>query len=308
MQMNELWTIEELRNASLPGAAIWAIPAVRQLTSEALPYPCLTLGVALPDWCSTLIAVGGGTLIDESKTLRRQAKGTLRLIAVPSIWGSGAERSRIAVLNRNGKKEITVDAANLPDIYVLWQDLAKRVSDDRAKFASGDVWAHAAEAFCSPLATRELRSECAGLLRAMYEMPFTYDHRWLELSGAACLCQSLSSVGLIHGIAHTLEIALKERFPEEDWHHARLCSLFLWPVMMFNSHFSPKLNTNFSEFDLPGEGLLQKMRQLLVPGDYHKLLPVLKESWSQVLRDPCTRTNSVLVRATSISFFETLTI
>ena len=271
-----------------------------------LPYPILDPKDPVPEWCLTLIVVGGGTLIDEAKTIRRLSNGRLRLIAIPSIWGSGAERSKIAVLNRDGKKCISVDEANLPDAYVYWQNLAQSVSTQRARYASGDVWAHAMEGFCSPLASPPLQMKCASLLRRMLELPFTYHPDWFEISGLACFYQGHSSVGLIHGIAHTLEGFLGAERPGSKWGHAKLSSLFLWPVMSFNCSSSPKLDSLMVKHDLEPVRILAKMRELFDVQDYSDVLPVLSEHWHEIIRDPTTRTNCVLVRALSRSYFEKL--
>jgi alcohol dehydrogenase class IV len=306
--MNELWTIDKLSAAGDPAeVGVWATPAVIPLVRKSLPrYALLTPLEPLPATCSTLIVVGGGTLIDEAKKLRRLAHGSLRLVAIPSIWGSGAERSAISVLNRNGRKEICVNAQNTPDIYVLWQDAAKLVPTGRARYASGDVWAHALEGFLSPLAAPELQEECALLLRRMQDMAFTYHPAWLEISGLACVLQSRSSVGLVHGIAHTLEGVLKDTYPRNNWHHARLCSIFLWPVMKFNCESSQKFVAVLKNHLLDPSKVLSRAGELFDAASYNEVKPLLRNYWGEVLRDPCTRTNSVLVRPGSLAYFEAI--
>jgi hypothetical protein len=46
------------------------------------------------------------------------------------------------------------------------------------------------------------------------------------------------------------------------------------------------------------------MRQLFEPQSFSRVLPLVRENWMQILRDPCTRTNGVLVRPQHLAFFE----
>ena len=89
-----------------------------------------------------LVVIGGGTLIDETKVWRLEQSPELTLIAIPSIWGSGAEASPIAVRNRGGKKDIRVDKKLLPDARAVWPELAATISPERVRFACGDSWSH----------------------------------------------------------------------------------------------------------------------------------------------------------------------
>jgi alcohol dehydrogenase class IV len=227
----------------------------------------------------------------------------VELIVIPSIWGSGAEVSPIAVRNRDGKKEIRMDPKLLPDARLVWPELAAAIPPDRVRVACGDCWAHALEGFLSPLATQALRAELASLLAQMLATPINNDPVWFELGARACAGQARSSVGLVHGIAHTLEGVLRARHPGADWGHAKLCSLFLWPVMRFNEQASGKWQQLLAEHGLPPRAILEVLRTLFDAEAYEQALPVLKEQWLSVLRDPCSRTNSALVRPASLDFF-----
>ena len=83
----------------------------------------------------------------------------------------------------------------------------------------------------------------AALMKRMAHVPLAYDPQWFALSVEACLGQARSSVGLVHGFAHVLEARLGP-----DWSHARLCSVFLLPVIRFNLAHSPKLTDYAAKF------------------------------------------------------------
>lgn len=301
-----VWTIDQLRGIEGESCALWATPSVLPRTSEIARCTVLEHLSPVSPGLGTLIVAGGGTFLDEAKYLRKTQQPHLRLIAVPSIWGSGAECSRIVVLNRNGIKEIHVDPAFLPDAVVYWPELLASIPEWRARYACGDAWAHVLEAFFSPLATLELRTEAASLIRRMLALPLGRDAGWFEASGDASSIQAASSVGLAHGIAHTLEMPLAAEYPDDRWSHARLCSIFLFPVMSLNDAASPKLRSLCRECDLDFDSLLNVAHRLFEPMAYRQALPTMVKLWPAILRDRCTRTNGALVRSMHLEYFEKL--
>lgn len=285
-------TVERLGSTSI---AVWCTPSVAERLRALVPWTVQTETPSL-DGVEWLLAVGGGKLIDEAKVLRAEHP-QVKLAALPTLWGSGAEASPIAVLNQDGRKVIRMGAELVPDVIVSHPEFAKTLPAEFIKHACGDAWSHALEGFLSPLGTDETRADLAAVMKRMRQQPIGYADAWFELSALACAGQSKASVGLVHGIAHTLEGFL-------GWGHAKLCSVFLLPVMSFNQTRSPKWPF-LAEHGLDDEIVLSVLRQLFDANLYAEALPVLKEHWMKVLRDPCSRTNSALVRPADIEFFET---
>jgi alcohol dehydrogenase class IV len=224
------------------------------------------------------------------------------VVAIPSIWGSGAEVSPVAVMNGD-VKEIHFSEDLIPDRYVIWPELARGAPADLLRFACGDVWAHALEAFTSPLATPQIRREAAALMNELAEFPIGFDERWLDASSAACLLQARSSVGLIHGFAHVLEPKLRSSDLAGNWGHAKLCSVFLLPVLRFNLSASPRVKSLAEEFGLDLEKVLATAHALFMPEVYSLAMAEAERNWEGIARDRCSRTNCVLVRRDSIDFF-----
>jgi alcohol dehydrogenase class IV len=181
--------------------------------------------------------------------------------------------------------------------------LADDLPGPLARHACGDAWAHALEGFLSPLSDPELQDELAGIIRDMTGLPLSADPRWFEVSARACAGQARSSVGLMHGLAHQLEGHLRTAFPDCGWGHAKLCSVFLLPVMAFNRKHSDKWERLARKHDLDEEAIFDALRELHEPAAYAQALELLDAHWMEVLRDPCSRTNSALVRPASKSFF-----
>jgi alcohol dehydrogenase class IV len=272
-----------------------------------LPWPMTEPVQTLGDHVEWLVVVGGGNLIDEAKSLRASRPG-LKLVVIPSIWGSGAEASPIIVLLRAGKKKISINQSARPDAVVYWPELSASVPAGRQRAACGDCWSHALEGFFSPLASPDLRETLAAVIRRLLSLPLSLDSQWFELSALACAGQALAGVGLVHGIAHTLEFPLREQQPERNWHHAKLCSTFLLPVMRLNQAGSETWSQLMNAYKLPEKEIWLTLRALFEPESFRAALPVLRREWNVVLRDPCSRTNSVLVRTDWLELLEKLTL
>jgi hypothetical protein len=302
------WTLAELQSARLPSDVIvWATPSVAARARDALPYKVVVpeRGSTLPAGCSTLIVIGGGTLIDRAKWLRREQHLPLRLFACASVWGSGAEVSPIAVIDCEGKKLITLGEGVAPDVRVVWPELVATLSEAAVRRACGDVWTHAVEALLSPLASDASVRASGALLSRMIETKVAADPRWFDLGAEACLLQAASSVGLVHGIAHVLEGPLASAHPELGVHagHAALCAAYLWPVLRLLRTLSPTFGERCAQGGVDEAAVLAAARALHDPELYARTLPLLEAHWKSVLRDPCTRTSCALIRPNAIDFF-----
>jgi len=303
MTEQRVLNLHDLRNLPRETTTAWVTPSVRSRVEAGLGFTLRPPLQPLPSGVQTLVVIAGGTLIDEAKVWRLENAPLVKLIAVPSIWGSGAEASPIAVRNRNGKKDIRIDPKLLPDARGVWPELAASVPTPRARMACGDCWAHALEGFLSPLAGDPLRLEISKLIRQMLRLPLAGDPAWFELSARACAGQAQASVGVVHGIAHVLEGALQAQQPAGDWNHAKLCSIFLFPVMRFNQQASGKWQNLLQQYELPADTILKVLRELFDCHAFDLAIPALSVHWMDILRDPCTRTNSTTVRPSSLDYF-----
>lgn len=261
-------------------------------TTDALP----------PAGLGTLLVVGGGSRMDRAKRWRAEQSPQTRLIVIPSLWGSGAEVSPIVAITEDGGKHIQMGPQFLPDYRAVWPELAASLPPLTARYACGDTWSHALEGFLSPLATDAVREELAAVIRELTALPIGTDPRWFELSARACAGQAKASVGLVHGIAHTLEGRLAAA-GHVGWGHARLCSTYLYPVMAYNLSCNQKWPEMAAKHHLDIAAVDAALRQLFDPAAYREILPVLEATWPQVIRDVSSRTNSALVRLAALDFF-----
>ena len=79
-----------LRRALLPPCVTWASGAVASSVRAELGLDPVDPG-PLPAETRTLVACGGGTLIDRAKALSKSRTAPTHVVAVPTLWGAGAE-------------------------------------------------------------------------------------------------------------------------------------------------------------------------------------------------------------------------
>lgn len=295
-------SIEELCSNDWGKTAVYASPSVESATFSILQHERMELAAVPPDDLDTIMVVGGGRLIDRIKYIAHHLERKVCLVAIPSIWGSGAEVSPIVVLNDKHGKTIELDTKFLPDYYALLPQLTTTIPHNLAVFACGDVWSHAMEALFSPLAGDSDRAELAELLKRMLNLPLAIHDDWFDASAQATLIQARTSVGVVHGIAHVLEPEMP--FGKEPGGHARLCSRFLWPAMTLMRERSRKWSM-LEETGLDIAAMENVWRQLFSSAkcDFCNCEPLLQQHWDEVLREPSTRTNGVLIRRQDLEFF-----
>lgn len=307
MSSPEVWPLACLQKLDPGEAVTWCTPAVAEVVNRALPIPSIESLEDTPERLGTLIAIGGGTRLDEAKFWRCHSAPDTRLVAIPSLWGSGAEASPVAVLDRGGEKEIHVGDEYLPDARCLWPELAAGISETMAAAACGDVWAHALEGFTSPLAGEDLRRELSQVITEMLRCSIGNDPTWFELSARACSAQARSSVGLVHGFAHVLEHPLRTRDPGRGWGHAKLCATFLHPVMSYNLRGSDRLKALMESHGLDWTEIDAVLTELFDQEAYDQAMELATEHWRAILTDRCTRTNCAVVRRGALEYFRDLT-
>lgn len=297
MSKQSILSWESVRDLDCQETYVWTLASLQATVSAALPR--LTVGCDEPPvGVLRLVVVGGGQLMDKAKFWRRDHSPGSWLCAVPSLWGSGAEASPVAVRTVDDKKDAQLDASLLPDARAVLPPLTSTIPADIARWGMGDTWSHALEGFLSPLASQKVRADGARLINdELLTTALEPSPAWFELSAKACVVQANSGVGLVHAIAHVLEPKL------QAYGHARLCSLYLWPVFMFNSERGGKVEKLFEEYGIDRVSLVTTIKQFFDAEEYRELLPALNAHWSEIIRHPLSRINCTLVRSDAIAWF-----
>lgn len=191
-----------------------------------------------------IIAIGGGSALDESKAIREFAKKvtgdtSVALIAIPTTSGTGSEVTSFAVVsdNERGMKYPLVSEDLLPTEAILDADLVKSVPASVTADTGMDVLTHALEAFVSTNnnefsnALAEKAIEICGtfLLRSYLDNNDTHARKKMHVASClAGLAFNSASLGLNHGIAHA--IGAQFHIP-----HGRANAMVLPHIIEYNS-------------------------------------------------------------------------
>lgn len=248
----------------------------------------------------TLIAVGGGSIVDLAKHLKREL--SLQLVAVPTTLGSGAEVSQHVVLanERTSTKTVHSGAENLPHVILLDARLYSTLSRQQMVLQCFDGLAHAVESYVSRMANPLSDGlALAGLellwpgLQILASSPPPPAPQLLDRlkAGAifAGLAQSSAATGLAHSFGHVIGARL--HLP-----HAETIARFFPDVIRFNAAKVAKLSqltfVGIEQKQLPNEleRLLRDSGVSFTPLHFDGDAASLAE---MVRKDICTLTNPV---------------
>ena len=171
----------------------------------------------MPD---VIVAVGGGSAIDSSKSIREFALGInhyadVALIAIPTTSGTGSEVTSFAVVNDTIAKikHPLVSPSLTAEEAILDAELVKSVPPSITADTGMDVLTHAIEAYVSTdhnefstaLAEKSIEIVGVFLLRAYLNGNDTHARQKMHVASClAGLAFNSASLGLTHGMAHQL--------------------------------------------------------------------------------------------------------
>lgn len=106
----------------------------------------------------TIIAIGGGSVIDFAKGFKFYAKKNSTLIAIPTTSGSGSEATQFAVIYKDGKKTSLDDPSVLPNISIVDSQLTENSPSYLKACCAMDAYCQAIESYWAKKATDESRA------------------------------------------------------------------------------------------------------------------------------------------------------
>lgn len=191
-----------------------------------------------------IVAVGGGSAIDSSKSIREFALkidnyGEVALIAIPTTSGTGSEVTSFAVVNDTEAhiKYPLVSPSLTADEAILDAELVRSVPPAITADTGMDVLTHAIEAYVSTdrnefaCALAEKAIEICGvfLMRAYLDGNDTHARRKMHVASClAGLAFNSASLGLTHGMAH--QLGAQFHIP-----HGRANAMLLPHIIEYNS-------------------------------------------------------------------------
>ena len=283
------------------------------------PDPSVTLaakGAALvkdfqPD---TVVALGGGSAMDCAKAMVYFSGSDASLVAIPTTSGSGSEVTDFAVLTHGQTKYPLVDSRLQPEAAILDSDLLKELPPMLIADCGFDILAHALEAYVALNAgaiTDALAAEAFSVAYALLPASFAGNRQVRQkihnASTMAGMAFSQAGLGLCHALAH----ALGGMFHVP---HGRLNAILLPAVISLNAHTAgAKYAALARKAGLGGSAdtiavrnlknaLIHLRKQLQLPAtlqqagiDPRRIDSSMAELVSTVLKDPCCKTNPILV-------------
>lgn len=228
-----------------------------------------------------IVAVGGGSAIDSSKSIREFALkmdnyGEVALIAIPTTSGTGSEVTSFAVVSDRAaeRKYPLVSKSLTPEETILDAELVKSVPPAITADTGMDVLTHAIEAcvsierneFATALAEKAIEICGVFLLRAYLDGNDTHARQKMHVASClAGLAFNSTSLGLNHGMAHQLGAMF--HIP-----HGRANAMLLPHIIEFNSDIN-KHSKSRKEY-LPAVKKYSTIAQILGLSSYNKIMTV----------------------------------
>ena len=228
-----------------------------------------------------IVAVGGGSAIDSSKSIREFALrmenyGEVPLIAIPTTSGTGSEVTSFAVVSdRQAERKYPLVSKSLtPEETILDAELVKSVPPAITADTGMDVLTHAIEAcvsterneFATALAEKSIEICGVFLLRAYLDGNDTHARQKMHVASClAGLAFNSASLGLNHAMAHQLGAMF--HIP-----HGRANAMLLPHVIEFNSDIN-KHSKSRKEY-LPAVKKYSTIAQILGLSSYNKIMTV----------------------------------
>lgn len=228
-----------------------------------------------------IVAVGGGSAIDSSKSIREFAMkidpyGEVALIAIPTTSGTGSEVTSFAVVSdpSAGKKIPLVSRDLTPEETILDAELVRSVPPAITADTGMDVFTHALEScvsterneFATALAEKAIEICGVFLLRAYLDGEDMHARQKMHVASClAGLAFNSTSLGLNHGMAHQLGAMF--HIP-----HGRANAMLLPHIIEFNSDIN-KHSRSRKEY-LPAVKKYSTVAQILGLSSYNKIMTV----------------------------------
>ncbi len=238
-----------------------------------------------------IVAVGGGSAIDSSKSIRdfalkTEPYGTCALIAIPTTSGTGSEVTSFAVISDpQAKMKYPLVSPDLtPDEAILDAELVRSVPPAITADTGMDVFTHALEAYVSTnnnefsAALAEKAIEIIGVFLLRAYLDGNDMHARQKMHAASCLAGlafNSASLGLNHGMAHQLG---------SNFHipHGRANAMLLPHIIEFNANIN-KHSRSQKEY-LPAVKKYATVANNLGLSSYNKIMSVRSlVNWAQFM-------------------------
>lgn len=216
--------------------------------------------------CDFIVAVGGGSAVDVAKGIKYYSEEDMKILAVPTTAGTGAEVTRFSVLYNNGDKESVRSFNIIPEFQVFDCTTLKTLPYIQRVVTGLDAFTHAVEAFWSKDATDESRDYSARALELFNdnfkkyidgdESSFKPMMKCSELAGRAI---NIAQTTACHAFSYKLH-KLK------GFYHGQavaICLVYIWKYMLENNSNDVDLEILLAETEVASGYNPDKLEALL---------------------------------------------
>lgn len=187
--------------------------------------------------CDFIVTVGGGSAMDVAKAIKLFAELDVKILAVPTTAGTGAEVTRFAVLYNNGDKESVSSYDIIPDYAVFDYSTLASLPHYQRIVTGLDAFSHSIEAYWSLNATDESREYSAQSLELFNE----WYRKYLDDDKASyepmMRCSELAgkAINIARTAApHAMSYKLHKLKGYSHGQAVALCLAYIWQYMLEN--------------------------------------------------------------------------
>lgn len=187
--------------------------------------------------CDFIVTVGGGSAIDVAKAIKFFSKSDVKILAVPTTAGTGAEVTRFAVLYNHGDKESVRSYDIIPDFAVFDCTTLASLAHYQRVVTGLDAFSHSIEAYWSSDATDESREYSAEALE-LFNKYFT---KYLDDDKSSyepmMKCSELAgrAINIAQTAApHAMSYKLHKLRGYSHGQAVALCLAYIWQYMLEN--------------------------------------------------------------------------
>lgn len=202
--------------------------------------------------CDFIVTVGGGSAMDVAKAIKLFAESNVKILAVPTTAGTGAEVTRFAVLYNNGDKESVRSFDIIPDYAVFDYSTLESLPHYQRIVTGLDAFSHSIEAYWSVNATDESREYSAEALRLFndnFERYLSDDKSAYE---PMMKCSELAgrAINIAQTTApHAMSYKLHKLKGYSHGQAVALCLAYIWQYMLENCA-TPELEILLAETEI----------------------------------------------------------
>ena len=239
-----------------------------------------------------LVAVGGGSAIDSSKSIREFALrvepyAEVGLIAIPTTSGTGSEVTSFAVVSdpKEKMKYPLVSEHLTPDEAILDAELVKSVPPAITADTGMDVFTHALEAcvstnrsdFTNALAEKAIEICGVFLLRAYLDGSDMHARQKMHVASClAGLSFNTAGLGITHSMAH--QLGAQFHIP-----HGRANAMLLPHIVEFNANINKRSRSQKTY--LPAVERYASVAHILGLSNYNQVMSVRSlVNWIQFMQ------------------------